>query len=109
MMEPETDYRVEVSGWDAAESFFVEKATLGFSDEGERVIYLRHPVSSGSMLFLRLIDARVGYPSFPIAYKVKDVLANAHDEMSRVYLLKLEHRRPNGHPAHGPAGAAEPF
>mgnify|MGYP000141067223 CR=1 FL=1 len=31
-----SDYRVEVSGWDVAESFFVEKATLELSLDGAR-------------------------------------------------------------------------
>ncbi|MDE3136574.1 MAG: hypothetical protein KGL59_08365 [Acidobacteriota bacterium] len=88
-----SDYRVEVSGWDVAESFFVEKATLELSVEGARVIHLRHPLRTGSMVFLRLIDSRVGFPALPVAYQVLEVSAAEKEEMSRVTLRRLGHRR----------------
>jgi hypothetical protein len=88
-----SDYRVEVSGWDVAESFFVEKATLELSLEGERIIHLRHPLRTGSMVFLRLIDSRVGFPALPVAYQVLEVSAANNEEVSRVTLRRLGHRR----------------
>jgi hypothetical protein len=101
--EPEIDYRVEVSGWDAMESFFVEKATLELGEKGDRYVHLRHPVRSGLMVFLRLIDSRVNFPTFPIAYKVKDVTPTGSDGVSRVSLLRL----PRRHGSDGePAGSA---
>jgi hypothetical protein len=111
-MEPQisdTNYRVEVSGWDAAETFFVEKATLELSDQGERFVHLHHPVRSGLMLFLRLIDNRVGYPSFPIAYQVREVVASENDGMRRVSLAKLQHRHQVNGEARSSGGAAESY
>src|ERR1700693_2189963 len=35
-------YRVEVSGWDAKESFFVEKTLLDWEGEGKKEIALRN-------------------------------------------------------------------
>ncbi len=95
-MDPQSsvsDYRVEVSGWDVAESFFVEKATLELSLEGARIIHLRHPLRTGSMVFLRLIDSRVGFPAFPVAYQVLEVSGAESEGTSRVTLRRLGHRR----------------
>lgn len=89
----DADYRVEVSGWDAAEKFFVERATLALSAGGERLVYLRHPLRTGLMLFLRMLDTRVGYPTFPVAYQVKDIGAARQDGTSGVTLERLQHRR----------------
>jgi hypothetical protein len=88
-----SDYRVEVSGWDVGESFFVEKATLELSLDGARSIHLRHPLRAGSMVFLRLIDSRVGFPALPVAYQVLEVSAAENEDLTRVTLRRLGHRR----------------
>jgi hypothetical protein len=87
-----SDYRVEVSGWDVAESFFVEKATLELNLEGERVIHVRHPLRIGAMVFLRLIDTRVAFPALPVAYQVTGVSGAEREGVSRVTLRRLGHR-----------------
>jgi hypothetical protein len=87
------DCRVEVSGWDAAERFFVEEALLEMNDEGERFVHLRHPVHPGLTVFLRLIDSPIGFPASPIAYEVKEVTVTENEGVSRVRLLKLHQRR----------------
>lgn len=87
-----SDYRVEVSGWDVSESFFVEKATLELSLDGARSIQLRHPLRAGSMVFLRLIDSRVGFPALPVAYQVIEVSAAENEDLSKVTLRRLGHR-----------------
>ncbi len=102
-----SDYRVEVSGWDSGESFFVEKATLEISQPGERVIYLCHPLRPGLMLFLRLLDARIGYPTFPVAYRVLQVTSAEGAELCRVVLEKLERRSSAPAEAGDASGAAE--
>lgn len=88
-----SDYRVEVSGWDVAESFFVEKATLELTPAGERIVHLRHPLRTGLLVFLRLIDSRVAFPAVPIAYEVLDISDNSNQELNRITLRKLAHRR----------------
>lgn len=98
-MDPERtgfDFRVEVSGWDVAESFFVEKVILEFTEAGERVVHLKHPVCPGLIVFLRLIDSRVIFPALPVAYQVMQVVPNNRDEPNRVSLRKLRHRRKDG-------------
>jgi hypothetical protein len=86
--------RVEVSGWDAEERFFVEKALLETTHEGEQFVHLQHPLRAGSMVFLRMIDSRITFPASPIAYQVKQVSATEKEGVSRLRLLKLhQHHR----------------
>ena len=104
-----SDYRVEVSGWDVDESFFVEKATLELSLEGARVVHLRRPLRTGSMVFLRLIDSRVGFPAFPVAYQVLEVSGAGSEEVRRITLRRMGHRRPEDNEALPPSEMADTF
>lgn len=95
-MDPERaepNYRVEVSGWDVAESFFVEKVTLELTQSGERVVHLRHPLREGLIVFLRLMESRISFPALPVAYRVTGVTPDEKEEKSRVSLRKLRHHR----------------
>ena len=94
LQSPPSQYRVEVSGWDVAESFFVEKATLELSQQGERIVQLRHPVREGLLVFLRLIDSRLSFPALPIAYRVVHVTSAPNETPCRVMLRKLPQRCP---------------
>lgn len=89
----ETDRRVEVSGWDAEEKFFVERADLARGADGKRFVYLRRPLRAGLIVFLRVLDTRVGYPTFPVAYHVIEVAAGEKSGASRVTLERLQERR----------------
>lgn len=62
-------YGVEVSGWDKAENFFVEKTSL-YSDEQARWIVLRSRIGQGTMVFLRLLYPPADSLKFPVAYQV---------------------------------------
>jgi hypothetical protein len=98
-MEPDrsaSDYRVEVSGWDIADSFFVEKVVLRFTQDGERVVHLKHPVRAGLVVFLRLIRSGIHFPALPVAYLVTEVISPEEDGIHRVALHKLRHRRSTG-------------
>ena len=53
--ERQTAYLVEVSGWDENEDFFVEKTELRWREESGKQISLQRPITSGSLLYLRLI------------------------------------------------------
>lgn len=50
-------YRVEVSGWDRNQAFFVEKSNLEWRDASEKMIALRHTLADHSMIFLKLLPA----------------------------------------------------
>lgn len=89
----DSDYRVEVSGWDLAESFFVEKVTLELTQSGERVVHLKHPLRTGLIVFLRLIESRINFPTLPVAYEVLEIGPGDNDGVNRVSLKKLRHRR----------------
>lgn len=89
----DSDYRVEVSGWDVAESFFVEKVTLELTQAGERVVHLKHPLRTGLIVFLRLIESRIEFPVLPVAYQVIGVAPGERDGVNRVSLKKLRRHR----------------
>lgn len=108
-MDPERadpDYRVEVSGWDVAESFFVEKVTLELTQAGERIVHLRHPLREGLIVFLRLMESRISFPALPVAYRVTEVTVGDKEGKSRVSLCKLRHHRTGESETPAP-GAAE--
>src|SRR5262249_56932591 len=63
-----TTYRVEVSGWDNTQSFFVEKADLEWSKSGEKVVLLRRELQEGSLLFVRLLQPISADRSHPVPY-----------------------------------------
>jgi hypothetical protein len=61
-------YRVEVSGWDAAELFFVENAELEWNEEGDKRLVLGHELRAGAILFVRLVQAISPDRSHPMPY-----------------------------------------
>ena len=62
-------YRVEVSGWDAEERFFVEKSTLVWSEKTGKRVALQAVVQAGSVLFVRLTQPMGGGSGFPVPYR----------------------------------------
>jgi hypothetical protein len=48
-------YSIEVSGWDVEKRFFVERAELRWTQDGEKFVSLRSIVNDGSLLYLRPI------------------------------------------------------
>jgi hypothetical protein len=66
-------YRVEVSGWDDHENFFVEKAMLDWSETEGKTIGLRSAVRLESVLFVRLIRPLGGGTGFPVPYRAVKV------------------------------------
>jgi len=79
--DPETadmsSYRVEVSGWDASDAFFVEKTTLDWSGGDEKEISLRSTVREGAMVFVRLLQQVGTVNSVPIAYRASSAKTGA--------------------------------
>ncbi|HVB98390.1 MAG TPA: hypothetical protein VNJ12_03540 [Candidatus Dormibacteraeota bacterium] len=86
---------MEVSGWDVAESFFVEKVSLELTQAGERVVHLKHSLREGLIVFLRLMESRITFPVLRVAYRVTEVSPSERDGVNRVSLRKLRHRRPS--------------
>jgi hypothetical protein len=62
-------YRVEISGWDAEERFFVEKSTLVWNERKGKTVALKSVVREGSVLFVRLTQPLGGGSGFPVPYR----------------------------------------
>ena len=62
-------YRVEVSGWDAEEHFFVENSTLVWSERTGKTVALKSVVGAGCVLFVRLTQPLGGGSGFPVPYR----------------------------------------
>jgi hypothetical protein len=85
-------YRVEVSGWDADERFFVEKSRLIWTErEGKRVA-LKALVRIGSVLFVRLIQPTGIGSSFPVPYRAVEFQFGEGDSAAMVILEQLQPR-----------------
>jgi hypothetical protein len=95
-MDFETDgmdhYRVEVSGWDRAENFFVEKTTVDWNQEGKKDIALRAEIREGSVLFVRLLQTTVDVNNIPIAYEAVKIAAKDPHGRTRLWLERLRPR-----------------
>jgi hypothetical protein len=68
-----TTYQVEASGWDSAQSFFVEKSELEWNEQTGKCLTLSHSLCPGSMIFLRLLQASPSDRSLPVAYQTEHV------------------------------------
>ena len=67
-------YRVEVSGWDTSQSFFVEKAELEWNEEGGKCVTLGRELRDGAILFVRLLQPTSSDRSHPVPYEIEHVL-----------------------------------
>ena len=86
-----SSYRVEVSGWDACENFFVEKTTLDWKGVGKKRIALKSKLREGCIVFVRLLQPLADGNNFPIAYQAAEV--GTEDNGGRVPVV-LERLRP---------------
>ncbi|MDE3108458.1 MAG: hypothetical protein KGL02_00830 [Acidobacteriota bacterium] len=84
-------YVVEVSGWDVAEGFFVERTELTWSAEGIKEIRLQRPVREGSMLFVRLMQPATQNENYPIACEAVKVTKEAARDGA---IIQLTQSRP---------------
>jgi hypothetical protein len=87
------EYRIEISGWCADNSFFVERANLVWRAGGEKQIHLHRALPEGAMIFVRSISSEPSNLSVPVAYKVKTVMPR--DSQGR-YPMGLVQMHPRG-------------
>ena len=90
-MDNPTSYRVEVSGWDEKENFFVEKTTLDWSEGDGKKIELRARVAVQAVVFVRLSQQLGGSGSFPIPYRAVEI-ATKRDGYSTVLVQQMQPR-----------------
>ena len=69
-------YRVEVSGWDSSENFFVEKTMLDWGHDEKKEVRLRSVLREGSVVFVRLLQSLASGTTFR--------LLTRHSESGRV-------------------------
>jgi hypothetical protein len=84
-------YRVEVSGWDLDETYFVEKTDLEWDEVHGKRLHLSHPMKRGAVLFVRLLQPLASTSGYPIAYQADP--HTALDEKGR-YEIRLVQIRP---------------
>ncbi len=102
-----TSYRIEISGWDQAEDFFVEKTELDWSEQHGKRVYLRHSLRPGALVFVRLIHPTTGQSS-PVAYQVEKVTPADPNGITEVHLAQLTPRlRADGNREQAPAPVLE--
>src|SRR5262245_25574158 len=80
------EYKIEISGWDFENKFFVENTALRWNEQAKKAV-LHRRVALGSMIFVRLagmLDART---SSPVPYQAVSV-DNCTD-MSEAYEIAL--------------------
>jgi hypothetical protein len=95
-------YRVEVSGWDRSENFFVEKTILDWRNAEKKEVSLRVELKEGSVVFVRLLQTSAIGNHFPIAYQAKKVSAKDADGR---FSIQVDRLRPRCEPAHLDAGS----
>lgn len=84
-----TSYRIEISGWDMDENFFVEKTELDWSEANGKRAYVRHPLRDGAVVFVRLIAPTAHGHTVPIAYQVENVKPQSGAGLWEVLLKQL--------------------
>lgn len=110
--EESSSYRVEVSGWDTHENFFVEKTLLGWEPGGLKEIMLRAVVRKGAVVFVRLLQTISTGSNFPIAYQAMEIAEKDRTGPTRIRLEQLRPRESMREllatPADGSLDQAEP-
>jgi hypothetical protein len=82
-------YRVEVSGWDSNQEFFVERTDLEWSKDVSKLIVLSRPVPAGSLLFLRLLNPTCLDRVHPVPYQADPLPAANQTADKRRYWVRL--------------------
>ncbi len=72
-------YRVEVSGWDARENFFVEKTSLDWRESEGKTVALHATVRLDSIRFVRLLRPLGGGADFPVPHRAIRVEDSSKD------------------------------
>ncbi len=74
-------YELEVSGWDSAESFFVEKCDLEWNEDSGKQVALKRTLNDSAILLVRLLQLAslivlILLPSSRIGWKDEDRAAS---------------------------------
>ncbi len=91
--EEENSYRVEISGWDLAENFFVEKTALKWDGQGTKEACVQSSLREGTVVFIRLLQPLASENNYPIAYQAVCVGTRDARGLIRIGLEQLRARR----------------
>jgi len=86
-------YGVEVSGWNSAENFFVEKTSLEWTPDGAKSVRVRADLRQGSIIFLRLLQRGSAAIQFPVAYQTTQLSPRDHNGCTRVQLQQMHPKK----------------
>ncbi len=89
MEDQVTMYRVEVSGWDLNEQFFVERTALQWGDGDRRTVLVRQRVRQGSLVFVRLLEVPAPSRCFPVAYRARQVVERENGALYELTLSQV--------------------
>ena len=64
-------YPVEVSGWDSAQNFFVEKCVLIWNEGNGKQVRLSQGLREKTIVFVRLLQPGQSEQAHPVAYEVE--------------------------------------
>lgn len=81
-------YSVEVSGWDLALAFFVERSELCWNEETGKQLTLLQRLPRGAMVFVRLLQPIDGERALPVAYEAEPV-SDVSDTPQRFRLTRV--------------------
>lgn len=87
-------YRVEVSGWDFEENYFVEKTDLEWDEVHGKRIHMSHPMRKGAVLFVRLLQPLASASAYPIAYQAEPYEDRDDNGMYEIRLVPLQPKIP---------------
>jgi hypothetical protein len=83
-------YRVEVSGWDSEENYFVEKTDLEWDEVHGKRLHLSRPMRKGAVLFVRLLQPLASTSAYPIAYQAEPYEERNGSGTYEIHLVPLQ-------------------
>lgn len=66
-------YPVEISGWDHAQKFFVERCDLFWNADSGKHVSLKQTLPDNAVLFVRLLQTGEADRSHPVVYEAEAV------------------------------------
>ncbi len=87
-------YRIEVSGWDQSNEFFVEECTMDWSESSVKKVALKRQIGEGAALFVRLVSPSVSSESLPVVYRAKSLGPVRADGSHEVEIEEARPMRP---------------
>ena len=85
-------YPVEVSGWDSAQNFFVERSDLVWTEASGKQVRLAQDLRRNTIVFVRLLQRSESEQAHPVAYEaelVNESVDGAHQFRLKTVMPRL--------------------